>query len=131
MDPKETEGILQMEWAAISAAPFLFITALVVFCGLTWIVAKFVYRQQIATLKERLELAHEQAQATEKARQEVETRVNNLEEAVEQDATQRDQKVSPDVATAVSATEDAMERLKEKESDLSATIKVLMAERFV
>ena len=129
MDLKETEGVLQLEWAAISAAPLSFIAAVIVFCGLTWLAAKFVYQRQIVTLKEqgstkdeRLALMRDKFEAAEKARQDTETKLNEIPKALERDATERHEEVSSDVATAVSATVISMQELREKQADLDVTI---------
>ena len=119
MDPKETEGVLQLEWAAISAAPFSFIAALAVISGAIFLLTRSFYKQQIVTLTDRRELAHEQAQAAEKARQDTETKLKELEIALERDATERHEEVSSDVATAVSATVISMKDLREIQADIS------------
>lgn len=62
MDPKETEGVLQLEWAAISAAPFSFIAALAVISGAIFLLTRSFYKQQIVTLTARHELARDQAE---------------------------------------------------------------------
>ena len=132
MGPKETESFLQMEWAAISAAPFLFITALAVIGGGIWLASRFFCKQQITglenenrakdetirTLGERISLAQEKFEASDEARKNVETMFNDLEDAVERDAAQRDQEVSADVKVATTATEGAMEGLKKKEDEV-------------
>ena len=132
MDPKETESILQMEWAAISAAPFLFITALAVIGMVVWLLTRGFYKQQIVTLTAHRELARDQSgaaekaqqdlqqkfEASEEARKDLETKVKEYEKAVELQAAQRKQAVSSEVAEAASATEGAMEGLKKKEDDV-------------
>ncbi len=141
MDPKETESFLQMEWAAISAAPFLFITALAVIGGLIWLASRFFCKQQviglenenrakdetIRTLGERISLVQEKFEASDEARKKVEAMFNDVEDAVEQDAAQRDQEVSADVKIATTATEGAMERLKELDKQLSNQFRYLTA----
>ena len=137
MDPKETEGVLQLEWAAISAAPFSFIAALAVISGAIFPLTRSFYKQQIVTLTARHELARDQAEDAQEKKKGLEARIDSLQaeirgftEAVEQDAADRKQPVSPVVAEAASATEGAMERLKEEESDFSATVDEILAARF-
>ncbi len=115
MDLVAIANSITLVWEVFSAAPSPFIFVVAVFCGLTWIVAKFVYRQQIATLRERLELAHDQAQATRKLQIGLEARIDRLQaeigglkEAIQHDATERREEVSSDVGFAVSATDGVM-----------------------
>lgn len=134
MDPKETETVLQLEWAAISAAPFSFIGALAVIGGVIFLFIRGFYKQQIVTLTERRKLAHEQAEDTQNKKKGLEAEIESLQaeirrlkEAIEQDAAKRDQPVSPSVLQANTATENAMERVKEKEGEFNGAYEAMMA----
>ena len=122
MDPKETENVLQMEWAAISAAPFSFIAALAVIGVVIWYFTRSFYKQRMVTLTDRRELAHEQAEAAKKAQQDTETKLKELEKAVEREAAQRRVEVSQVVATAIKEAWAAMQSLSDIQSDLGETI---------
>ncbi len=131
-DLDEIEKFLKAEWEVISGSPFLFVTAVVGIGILIWLASRFYYQRQIKglekenkakdetirTLGERVFLAQDKFEASDEARKDLETRFSDLEEAVEQDAAQRDQEVSADVKVATTATEGAIEGLKEKEDEV-------------
>ena len=131
-DLEAIEKFLKAEWDVISGAPFHFSVAVIGIGILIWLVQRFLCKQQviglenenrakdetIRTLGERVTLAQEKFEAVDQVREQLETRFNDLDEAVERDAAKRDQEVSPDVATAVSATESTIQNLKSSEREL-------------
>ena len=134
VDPDTISKSIKMVWEAFSAEPIPFLAGLALVGMVILLFTRSFYRQQIVTLTARRELAHDQAQAAQEAQKGLETEIGRLQaeigglkEAVERDAAQRDQEVSADVKVATTATENAMERLKEKESDFTATVRDLVA----
>ncbi len=137
MDPDTILKSLKLVWEAFSAEPIPFIAGLALVGMVSLFFTRSFYRQQIVTLTERRELAHDQAHAAQKAQKGLEAEIDSLQakiggftEAVERDAAYREQPVSLGVALAASETEGAMDRLKKKESDFSATFDAILAARF-
>ena len=129
MRPDTIANSIISVWEAFLAGPYPSLFVFVAAAILVWFAAKFFYQRQIATLKdrdstkdERLALLPDKFEAVDQARQDLETKFKELEEAVERDAKERDQMISFGVAEAASATEGAMERLKDAENDLRSHI---------
>ena len=137
MDPDTISKSIKLVWEAFSADPIPFIAGLALVGMVSLFFTRSFYRQQIVTLTERRELAHDQAHAALKAQKGLEAEIDSLQakiegftEAVERDAASREQPVSLGVALAASETEGAMDRLKKQESDFSATFDAILAARF-
>ena len=132
------------EWEVLSGAPTHFILAVALLGIGIWLILLFAFKRQvkgleaenkandatILTLGERITLAHEQAEAAQKAQKSLEAEIERLQaeiarlkEAIERDAAERMQAVSPSVLEANTATENAMERV----SDSSATVRDTLA----
>ncbi len=136
MDPDTISKSIKLVWEAFSADPIPFIAGLALVGMVSLFFTRSFYRQQIVTLTERRELALDQAHAAQKAQKGLEAEIDSLQakiggftEAVERDAAYREQPVSLGVALAASETEGAMDRLKKKESDFSATVDAILAAR--
>ncbi len=136
MDPDTISKSIKLVWEAFSADPIPFIAGLALVGMVSLFFTRSFYRQQMVTLTERRELAHDQAHAAQKAQKGLEAEIDSLQakiggftEAVERDAAYREQPVSLGVALAASETEGAMDRLKKKESDFSATVDTILAAR--
>ena len=113
------------EWEVLSGAPTHFILAVALVGMVIFFGIRVFYKQQIVILTAHRELARDQAVAAEDAQKSLEDEVDRLraeiarlKEAIERDAAQRDQEVSADVATAVSATESSIQNLKSSEREL-------------
>ena len=125
MDPDTISKSFTLVWEAFSAAPFSFIAALVLVGMVILLLTRSFYRQQIVTLTARRELAHVQAQAAQEAQKGLEEEIDRLQaeirglkEAIERDAAERDQPVSPSVLEANTATENALENVQAKKNEL-------------
>ncbi len=134
------------EWEVLSGAPTHFILAVALVGIGIWLILLFAFKRQvkgleaenkandatILTLGERITLAQEQAEAAQKAQKDLEAEIDRLQaeiarlkEAIERDAATRYQEVSADVATAVSATESSLQRLKSSERELRSQVHYL------
>ena len=132
MDPDTISKSIKMVWEAFSAEPIPFLAGLALVGMVIFLGTRVFFRQQIVTLTAHREFAHDQAEAAKDAQKRLEVEIDRLQaeidrlqaeigglkEAVKRDAAQRDHEVSPDVATAVSATESSIQNLKSSEREL-------------
>ena len=125
MDPDTISKSITLVWEAFSAAPFSIIAALVLVGMVILLLTRSFYRQQIVTLIARREIAHDRAQAAQEAQKSLEEEIDRLQaeirglkEAIERDAAERDQPVSPSVLEANTATENALGNVQAKKNEL-------------
>ena len=153
MTPDTIANSIISIWDAFLAGLYPSLSAIVATVILVWFAAKFFYRRQIATLKERdstkderlatrderlalmlekleaAEKAREAAKKTREAAETVQQLFDEVEKAVKRDATERREDVSTDVATTVSATSFAMHDLREKQAVLNLTIRDVLTKQ--
>lgn len=81
MDLQYVKSWIELEWAALIAAPTLFIAGLLVLGLMSWLAIDWLYRRRFETLRDNIELVRKRFEREQSIRDTLEARLREVQQA--------------------------------------------------
>ncbi len=81
MDLQSAKSWIELEWAAMIAAPTLFFGALLALSLLSWLAINWLYRGRLETLRDNIDLVRDRFEREESIRDALEARLREVQKA--------------------------------------------------